>query len=105
MVDLETFSAAIEEFSINSIICLPSFADKLIIVSWKQKLKSLKNLFYLGEVFQPESVLKIKDIIPDLGITPLALPLKKRVPQGSNTLSLIKTFIVLYVHPDKRKRA
>ncbi|GAA5111608.1 hypothetical protein [Bartonella jaculi] len=71
MVDLETLSAAIEEFSIDTIICLSSVADKLIIVSRKQKLKSLKNLFYLGEAFQPESVLKIKDIIPDLAIKPL----------------------------------
>lgn len=80
MVDLETFSSAIEEFSIDTIICLPSFADKLIIVSWKQKLKPRKNLFYLGESFQTESVLKIREIIPDLGITPLALPHKQPVP-------------------------
>ncbi|WP_208442309.1 hypothetical protein [Bartonella raoultii] len=35
MVDLETLSAAIEEFFIDTIICLSSFADKLIIVSWE----------------------------------------------------------------------
>ncbi|WP_330168021.1 hypothetical protein [Bartonella grahamii] len=52
MIDLETLSSAIEEFSIDTIICLPSFADKLITISRKQKLKSLKNLFYLGEAFQ-----------------------------------------------------
>ncbi len=52
MIDLETLRSAIEEFSINTIICLPSFADKLITISRKKKLKSLKNLFSLAEAFQ-----------------------------------------------------
>lgn len=73
MVDLETLSSAIEELSHDTIICLPSFADKLIIAPRRQKLKSLKNLFYLGEAFQAESLLKIKDIIPDLRVKPLKL--------------------------------
>lgn len=73
MVALETLSSAIEELSHDTIICLPSFADKLIITPWRQKLKSLKNLFYLGEAFQAESLLKIKDIIPDLRVKPLKL--------------------------------
>ncbi len=61
---------------------LASFADKLIIVFWKQKLKPQKNLFYLGESFQTESVLKIRDIIPDLGITLLSFTTQEIDPIG-----------------------
>lgn len=41
-----------------------------------------KNLFYLGEIFQPESVLKIKDIIPKLHIKPLSFTTQETGPIG-----------------------
>ncbi|WP_409360931.1 hypothetical protein ACRPOS_006280 [Bartonella heixiaziensis] len=98
MVDLETLSSAIEEFSIDTIICLPSFADKLITISRKQKLKTLKNLFYLGEAFQAESVSKIKDIIPELDIKPLSFTTQETGPIGFQCSKIDGDIYHLYDH-------
>ncbi|WP_375685535.1 hypothetical protein [Bartonella sp. TT110JLCBS] len=98
MVDLETLSSAIEEFSIDTIICLPSFADKLITISRKQKLKTLKNLFYLGEAFQAESVSKIKDIILELDIKPLSFTTQETGPIGFQCSKIDGDIYHLYDH-------
>ncbi len=98
MVNLETLSLAIEKFSIDTIICLPSFADKLIIVSREKKLKSLKNLFYLGEIFQPESLFKIKNIIPELCIKPLSFTTQETGPIGFQCSQIDGNIYHLYEH-------
>ncbi|WP_375666311.1 hypothetical protein [Bartonella sp. TT121SHDZB] len=98
MVDLETLSSAIAEFSIDTIICLPSFADKLITISRKQKLKTLNNLFYLREAFQAESVSKIKDIILELDIKPLSFTTQETGPIGFQCSKIDGDIYHLYDH-------
>ena len=48
-VDNDELACLIKAYEIDTIFCLPSFADRLITKSRRDNLISLGNLFFLGE--------------------------------------------------------
>jgi phenylacetate-CoA ligase len=71
-IDCSSLCTEIQNNRIDSLLCLPSFAEKLINESNATELSSLKNILYLGESFSLNSILRIRNILPGIHIKPLA---------------------------------
>lgn len=71
-IDCRTLCSEICSNGIDTLLCLPSFAEKLINESNAKELSSLKNILYLGESFSLNSRLRIQSILPNINIKPLA---------------------------------
>ena len=100
VVEYDVLCEAICTGSIDSIICLPSFAERLLIPEHKSQLTSVRNIFYLGEMFPDSLVEKIKKMLPDVCIKPLAYTSQETGPVGFQCSYLSGDRYHIYDHVD-----
>jgi len=100
IVDSDDLCEAIEIFSIDTIICLPSFLDRVLHSEKKAKLLALKNIFYLGEMFPDSLINKVKRLLPDVCIKPLAYTSQETGPIGFQCSHIDGNHYHIYKHVD-----
>ncbi|ETS30624.1 hypothetical protein BB987_01785 [Photorhabdus temperata] len=98
VTDSDELSNAIYEYSIDTLICLPSFADKLINEERLQQLTSIRNIFFLGEEFNSSSLSRIKHLLPGVIVKPLAYTSQETGPLGYQCSYLHGNSYHIYEH-------
>ncbi|WP_338625859.1 hypothetical protein [Agarivorans sp. OAG1] len=100
VVEHDTLCEAICTGNIDTIMCLPSFAERLFSEKRKEQLASIRNIFYLGEMFPDSLVEKIQKLLPDVCIKPLAYTAQETGPVGFQCSHLSGTHYHIYDHID-----
>lgn len=98
IVDTDTLCEAIETNEIDTIICLPSFLERLIHSGNTGQLSSLRTIFYLGEMFPTSLVDKVKKNIQEVTIKPLAYTSQETGPIGYQCAHLDGNHYHIYEH-------
>lgn len=100
VVEYDALCDAVCASSIDTIICLPSFAERLLIPDRKAQLASVRNIFYLGEMFPDSLVEKAQKLLPGVCIKPLAYTSQETGPIGFQCTHLSGTCYHIYEHVD-----
>ncbi|MEO3325599.1 hypothetical protein ABN097_24040 [Enterobacter cloacae] len=100
VVEYDALCETIYTGAIDTIICLPSFAERLFIQERKEQLASIRNIFYLGEMFSDSLIEKIKKSHPSVCIKPLAYTSQETGPVGFQCSHLNGTRYHIYDHVD-----
>lgn len=100
VVEHDALCEAIYVGTIDTIICLPSFAERLLIPERKAQLASVRNIFYLGEMFPDSLVVKTQKLLPGVCIKPLAYTSQETGPIGFQCTHLSSTRYHIYEHVD-----
>ncbi|EDK0678755.1 hypothetical protein GFW62_23255 [Salmonella enterica] len=82
IVDTDTLCEAIETNEIDTIICLPSFLERLIHSGDTGQLSSLRTIFYLGEMFPASLIDEVGQNLQNITIKPLAYTSQETGPIG-----------------------
>ncbi|MBJ9739916.1 hypothetical protein I5523_09700 [Acinetobacter oleivorans] len=98
IVDSDVLCEAVDRFSIDTIICLPSFAECFLLPEQKAQLSTLKNIFYLGEIFPDSLIAQAQELFPGICIKPLAYTSQETGPIGFQCSYLIGNHYHIYEH-------
>ncbi|MGM3175481.1 hypothetical protein [Dickeya lacustris] len=98
IVDIDSLCESIDRFSIDTIICLPSFFERILYSDNRNQLSSLRNIFYLGEMFSDSLVDKVHTFLPKACIKPLAYTSQETGPIGFQCSSLSGNEYHIYEH-------
>ncbi|MBN6534037.1 hypothetical protein JZM40_20700 [Acinetobacter pittii] len=98
IVDSDVLCEAVDRFAIDTIICLPSFAECFLLPERKAQLSTLKNIFYLGEMFPDSLIDQAQELFPDICIKPLAYTSQETGPIGFQCSYLIGNHYHIYEH-------
>jgi len=98
IVDTDTLCEAIEVNEIDTIICLPSFLERLLHSGDTGQLSSLRTIFYLGEMFPASLIDKVRQNLQNITIKPLAYTSQETGPIGYQCSSLDGNNYHIYEH-------
>ncbi|EIF0778057.1 hypothetical protein LEX67_004538 [Salmonella enterica] len=98
VVEHDALSEAVSVGNIDTIICLPSFAERLLTPARKIQLASVRNIFYLGEMFPDTLVDKAQALLPGVIIKPLAYTSQETGPVGFQCAHLSGSHYHIYDH-------
>ncbi|HFD9220200.1 TPA: hypothetical protein ACF632_001740 [Salmonella enterica] len=98
IVDADTLCEAIESNEIDTIICLPSFLERLLHSGNTGQLSSLRTIFYLGEMFPASLIDKVRENLQNITIKPLAYTSQETGPIGYQCSSLDGNSYHIYEH-------
>lgn len=98
IVDTEALCEAIETNEIDTIICLPSFLERLIHSGNTRQLSSLRTIFYLGEMFPASLIDKVQQNLQEVTIKPLAYTSQETGPIGYQCTHLDGNHYHIYEH-------
>lgn len=100
IVDCDALCEVVGTDAIDTIICLPSFAERLLVPERKAQLASVKNIFYLGEMFPDTLIAKAQRLLPGVCIKPLAYTSQETGPIGFQCMHLSGNHYHIYKHVD-----
>ncbi|ECG1392285.1 TPA_asm: long-chain fatty acid--CoA ligase [Salmonella enterica subsp. houtenae serovar 45:g,z51:-] len=98
VVDCEALCEAVSADAIDTIICLPSFAERLLVPERRTQLASVRNIFYLGEMFPDTLVAKAQRLLPGICIKPLAYTSQETGPIGFQCMHISGNHYHIYKH-------
>ncbi|WP_415843301.1 AMP-binding protein [Xenorhabdus thuongxuanensis] len=85
---MDTLCEAIDANEIDTIICLPSFLERLLHSGDTGQLSSLRTIFYLGEMFPASLIDKVRQNLQNITIKSLAYTSQETGPIGYQCSSL-----------------
>lgn len=97
-VDCDALCEAVNADGIDTIICLPSFAERLLMPERQAQLSSVRNIFYLGEMFPDALITKAQRLLPGVCIKPLAYTSQETGPVGFQCMHLSGNHYHIYKH-------
>lgn len=98
VVDSDTLCESVDAFSINTIICLPGFLERILLPERKDQLSAVRNIFYLGEMFPESLIEKAQRLLPGVCIKPLAYTSQETGPVGFQCSYLVGNQYHIYEH-------
>ncbi|MDC9580528.1 hypothetical protein PSI15_02895 [Xenorhabdus sp. PR6a] len=105
IVDAESLCEAIDDNDIDTIICLPSFLERVLHSGNIGQLSSLRTIFYLGEMFPASLVDKVKQNLQKVIIKPLAYTSQETGPIGYQCAYLEGNHYHIYEHVKLRRNS